>query len=31
LDSPRWINVGREMQLDIRLPRQGVSLLQLSW
>jgi xylan 1,4-beta-xylosidase len=31
LESPRWIDTGQHMKLDIRLPKQGVSLLQLSW
>jgi xylan 1,4-beta-xylosidase len=31
LESPRWINTAKETHLDIRLPRQAVSLLQFSW
>ncbi len=31
LESPRWIDIGKETKLELRLPRQGVSLLQLSW
>jgi xylan 1,4-beta-xylosidase len=32
LDSPHWIAVGNgTVQLDYLLPRQGVSLMQLSW
>jgi xylan 1,4-beta-xylosidase len=32
LESPRWIDIGsRDAKLDLNLPRQGVSLLQLSW
>jgi xylan 1,4-beta-xylosidase len=31
LESPRWINTEKETKLDLRLPRQSVSLLQLSW
>jgi xylan 1,4-beta-xylosidase len=31
LESPRWVNVEKETKLDLRLPRQAVSLLQLSW
>jgi xylan 1,4-beta-xylosidase len=31
LESPRWIDAGAQTQLGVRLPRQGVSLLQLSW
>jgi xylan 1,4-beta-xylosidase len=31
LESPRWIGASKQIKLDIRLPRQGVSLLQLSW
>jgi xylan 1,4-beta-xylosidase len=31
LESPRWIGSSKQIKLDIRLPRQGVSLLQLSW
>jgi xylan 1,4-beta-xylosidase len=32
LDSPHWIAVGNgTVQLDYTLPRQGVSLVQLSW
>ena len=32
LDSPHWIAVTNEtVQLDYTLPRQGVSLVQLSW
>jgi xylan 1,4-beta-xylosidase len=29
LESPRWTDTGKP--IDIRLPRQGLSLLQLSW
>jgi xylan 1,4-beta-xylosidase len=31
LESPRWINAEKETKVDFRLPRQAVSLLQLSW
>ncbi len=32
LDSPRWIDIkGGQTKLNIMLPRQGVSLIQLSW
>jgi xylan 1,4-beta-xylosidase len=31
LESPRWISNDQLMKLDIRLPKQAVSLLQLSW
>jgi len=31
LESPRWINTEKETKLDLRLPRQAVSLLQLTW
>jgi xylan 1,4-beta-xylosidase len=32
LESPRWIDApGNQAKLAIHLPRQGVSLLQLSW
>jgi xylan 1,4-beta-xylosidase len=31
LESPRWIEMGAPLKLGIRLPKQGVSLLQLSW
>ena len=31
LESPRWIAVGGEAGVSLRLPRQGVSLMQLSW
>ncbi len=32
LDSPHWVDVhGGAAQLDIALPRQAVSLMQLSW
>ena len=31
LDSPRWIDTEKETKVDLRLPRQAVSLLQLSW
>ena len=32
LDSPHWITAGgKETTLDLLLPRQGVSLIQLSW
>ena len=31
LESPRWIDAGAQTQIGVRLPRQGVSLLQLSW
>ena len=30
-ESPHWIGAGRQTTLDLRLPRQSVSLLQLSW
>jgi xylan 1,4-beta-xylosidase len=30
-ESPRWIDIAKETKLDLRLPRQGISLLQLSW
>lgn len=31
-ESPRWIDIGsRDVTLDVNLPRQGVSLVQLSW
>jgi xylan 1,4-beta-xylosidase len=30
-ESPRWIDTAKQTTLDLRLPRQGVSLLQLSW
>lgn len=30
-ESPKWIDSGQAAKLDIRLPRQGLSLLQLSW
>jgi xylan 1,4-beta-xylosidase len=31
LESPHWIDTGKQLKLDVRLPRQAVSLLQLSW
>jgi xylan 1,4-beta-xylosidase len=31
LESPHWMNAGTQTNVAIRLPRQGVSLLQLSW
>jgi xylan 1,4-beta-xylosidase len=31
LESPHWIELGAPLKLSIRLPKQGVSLLQLSW
>ena len=32
LESPRWIEVDSgEVRLEFSLPRQGVSLVQLSW
>ena len=32
LESPRWIDTSsRDAKLDFNLPRQGVSLVQLSW
>jgi xylan 1,4-beta-xylosidase len=31
LNPPSTINGGKEVTLDLRLPRQGISLLQLSW
>jgi xylan 1,4-beta-xylosidase len=31
LESPRWIDRAKETGIDLRLPRQAVSLLQLSW
>jgi xylan 1,4-beta-xylosidase len=31
LESPRWMDSGKQMSLDIRLPREAVSLLQISW
>ncbi len=31
LESPRWIEAGKDTKLSISMPRQGVSLLQLSW
>jgi xylan 1,4-beta-xylosidase len=31
LESPHWIDASKQIKLDIRLPKQGVSLLQLSW
>jgi xylan 1,4-beta-xylosidase len=30
-ESPRWIEGGKQTAVGIRLPRQGISLLQLSW
>jgi xylan 1,4-beta-xylosidase len=30
-ESPRWIDTSKQTTLDLRLPRQAVSLLQLSW
>jgi xylan 1,4-beta-xylosidase len=30
-ESPRWIDTGKETKLDLRLPREAVSLFQLSW
>jgi xylan 1,4-beta-xylosidase len=31
LESPRWIDATKEIKLDLSVPRQAVSLLQLSW
>jgi xylan 1,4-beta-xylosidase len=31
LESPSWIDTSKETKLDLHLPRQAVSLLQLSW
>jgi len=31
LESPRWMDSGKQMKLDIRLPKEAVSLLQISW
>ena len=31
LESPRWIDAGPQTTVDIRLPKEAVSLLQLSW
>jgi len=31
LESPHWIDAGKQTKVDLRLPRQGVSLLQLNW
>jgi xylan 1,4-beta-xylosidase len=31
LESPRWIEAGKETKLELQLPRQALSLLQLSW
>jgi xylan 1,4-beta-xylosidase len=31
LESPRWIDRAKETNIDLRLPRQAVSLVQLSW
>ena len=32
LDSPRWLDVqGGRMRLEFSLPRQAVSLMELSW
>jgi xylan 1,4-beta-xylosidase len=30
-ESPRWIDAGPQTAVDIRLPKEAVSLLQLSW
>lgn len=30
-ESPRWVDVAKETKLELRLPGQAVSLLQLSW
>ncbi len=30
-ESPRWMNNDKETKLEIRLPRQALSLVQLSW
>jgi xylan 1,4-beta-xylosidase len=31
LESPSWIDAGQPTTVDIRLPKEAVSLLQLSW
>jgi xylan 1,4-beta-xylosidase len=31
LESPHWIDAAKQTKIDLRLPREGVSLLQLSW
>ena len=31
LESPRWIDASPQTAVDIRLPKEAVSLLQLSW
>lgn len=31
LESPRWMNAAQLTKLDIRMPRESVSLLQISW
>jgi xylan 1,4-beta-xylosidase len=31
LESPSWMGVGQPTTVDIRLPKEAVSLLQLSW
>jgi xylan 1,4-beta-xylosidase len=31
LESPRWIEIAGETKLAVRLPRQAVSLIQLTW
>ena len=31
LESPHWIETGKQVKLEIRLPKQAVSLVQLSW
>jgi xylan 1,4-beta-xylosidase len=32
IESPRWIDIqAGQVKLDFNLPRQGVSLVQLSW
>ncbi len=31
LESPRWIDSGKLTKVDLRLPREALSLLQMSW
>jgi xylan 1,4-beta-xylosidase len=31
LESPHWIDASKQTTVNLRLPREGVSLLQLSW
>ncbi len=31
MESPRWMDTTKQTKVGIRLPRQGVSLLQVSW